>query len=199
MNERTKIMLSPQELELVSNTEWILTKSVIIQKVMTVFGAAATVMQTHSASHNEVFAIAPKIAKGENYEGLPYVMLDYPRLFSKQDICAIRTFFWWGNHFSVTLHVSGVWLSMVADKIAANYSNLAKQDFQLSVNDNPWKHQYSVDNMMYMSQLNATQLEAFIQQHQFLKIGKSIPVGQWDKVPTFIEETYATLMSLIMN
>jgi hypothetical protein len=199
MNERTKIMLSPQELELVSNTEWILTKSVIIQKVMAVFGAAAAVMQTNASVQNDLMQIAPKISKGENYEGLPYVMLDFPRLFSKQDTCAIRTFFWWGNHFSVTLHVSGLWLSMVADKIAVNYFNLAKQDFQLSVNDNPWKHHYSEENMMYMAQLNTTHLEVFIQQHQFLKIGKSMPIGQWHVVPTFIEETYATLMSLIMN
>ena len=29
----------------------------------------------------DIAAIAPKIARGENYLGLPYVMLDYPRYF----------------------------------------------------------------------------------------------------------------------
>ena len=49
----------------------------------------------------------PKIAKGENYLQLPYVLLDYPRCFDKENIFAIRTMFWWGNFFSITLHLSG--------------------------------------------------------------------------------------------
>ena len=47
-----------------------------------------------------------KISKGENM-GLPWVMLDYPRLFGQEDVLAIRTMFWWGHCFSVTLHLKG--------------------------------------------------------------------------------------------
>ena len=38
----------------------------------------------------EMLFHSPKISKGENYKGLPYVMLDYPRCFGKTDIFAIR-------------------------------------------------------------------------------------------------------------
>ena len=54
--------------------------------------------------------VEPKISKGEKYKGLPWVMLDYPRIFGKEDIMAIGTRFWWGHYFSVTLHLKGGYL-----------------------------------------------------------------------------------------
>ena len=55
----------------------------------------------------EVLIQSPKISRGENYNGLPYVMLDYPRCFGKEDVFAMRTMFWWGNFFSITWHLKG--------------------------------------------------------------------------------------------
>jgi hypothetical protein len=112
MNTSTKIHLSILETELIQNKEWILTKRKIIEKVYLLFGS------THD-SYKEILKneqllpephyknITGKISKGENYHGLPYVILDYPALFSKEDIFAVRTMFWWGNFFSISLHLSG--------------------------------------------------------------------------------------------
>ena len=112
MMEKTKIALSAKELELVCNKEWILTKHAIVQKVITLFGRALEDMQqqVEQRIHGLPAAVngqSPKISKGENFQSLPYVMLDYPRYFHKENTLAIRTFFWWGNFFSVTLHLSG--------------------------------------------------------------------------------------------
>ena len=54
-----------------------------------------------------VIQSSPKITRGENYQLLPYVILDYPRCFQKEQVFAIRTMFWWGKGISITLHVSG--------------------------------------------------------------------------------------------
>ena len=44
-------------------------------------------------------AYSGKISRGENYRGLPYLILDYPAYFSQKDIFAFRTMFWWGHFF----------------------------------------------------------------------------------------------------
>ncbi len=112
MSNRAKIQLSKLENELVNNTEWILTKQAIINKVYLLLGE---LHETYASILNDeryfisIFkgTKSGKISKGENYLGLPYAILDYPAIFKKEDVFAIRTMFWWGNFFSITLHVSG--------------------------------------------------------------------------------------------
>ena len=77
-----KVTLSPKELELVNNADWILTKNLIIQKVYDLFGQVAATYQLDVARFTEFDAtptctISPKISKGEQYQQLPYVMLDF--------------------------------------------------------------------------------------------------------------------------
>jgi hypothetical protein len=109
---RTKVTLSPKELELVNNAGWILTKNAIIQKVYLMFGGLseayrAAIEKDAHITIEDIGPRSPKISKGEQYEGLPWVMLDYPRNFSGQDAFGIRSFFWWGNFCSITLQLSG--------------------------------------------------------------------------------------------
>ena len=96
MNTPSKIHLSKLEKELVENGEWILTKQSIITKVYQLFGgmldAYKRIIVEEKGLLPSFFKTANgKISKGENYEGLPYVILDYPELFSKENIYAIRT------------------------------------------------------------------------------------------------------------
>jgi len=102
------VKLSKDELELVTNAELILTKNRIIQKVYDLFGELSEDYQQMSKGLDQgLLSISPKISKGENYLGLPWVMMDYPRIFSRTDVFAIRSFFWWGKFFSITLQLQG--------------------------------------------------------------------------------------------
>src|SRR6478672_2018750 len=109
MEGHTKIQLSDVEMDLVNNTGWILTKHDIIKKVYVLFGELSESMHKELASFEkylpaEVFLKSAKITRGENYKMLPYVILDYPAFFDRDHIFAVRTMFWWGNFFSITLH-----------------------------------------------------------------------------------------------
>ena len=111
MKSDAKIHLSKLETELIQNPEWIFTKQLIIKKVYKLFGELHEVYKQISEDEKkflpEFYQITGgRISKGENYGGLPYVMLDYPATFSKENIFTIRTMFWWGNFFSITLHLS---------------------------------------------------------------------------------------------
>src|SRR5688572_33065082 len=103
----SKIRLSPAELELFSDAQVILTKNSIIQKTVALLSHVQEVLLPQAPSFIQATSPSPKISKGENYKGLPYVILDYPRIAKAQDLFFIRSMFWWGQLFSSTLQVSG--------------------------------------------------------------------------------------------
>jgi len=121
MTGSANVSLSAFEKQLVTDAGWILTKNKIIQKVLVLFGELNKAWLNNSILWQLPAAlteIPAKISRGENYEGLPYVMLDYPRCFGKEDVCAVRTFFWWGNFFSITLHLKGKYKLQIEQSIA---------------------------------------------------------------------------------
>ena len=94
MMERTKVKFSTEEAALMNNAAIILTKNRVIQKVYELFGAVSASCEDLLRSATlpeEVRSVSPKISKGENYLGLPYVILDQPRYFSNKNVLAIRT------------------------------------------------------------------------------------------------------------
>src|SRR5688572_33083820 len=110
--QQTKIHLLPAEMEMVSTPEIILTKNAILQKIKS-FLENVQIKQLEiledyaSRLPPEILRNSPKISRGENYKGLPWLVLDNPRHFQHNNIFAVRTMFWWGNFFSITLHLSG--------------------------------------------------------------------------------------------
>jgi hypothetical protein len=98
-------------------------------------------MREMGVSMKEILAIPPRISKGENYKGLPWVVLDYPRSFGRRDVFAVRTLFWWGNYFSVTLHLKGVYKDMFLPVIRERIPLLAAAGFFIGVSDDEWRHE----------------------------------------------------------
>lgn len=112
----SKVMFSESELKLVADKEVILTKMQIIEKVYEAFGKLGNLnfdaYQLLSLRFPELYQSIPKISKGEFYEGFPWVMLDFPKVFNKKEgHFAVRNFFWWGHGFYFQLHFSGQYLT----------------------------------------------------------------------------------------
>lgn len=185
-----KIHLSAEELALVQNGAILLTKNTIIQKVYTLFGEMSESLRNRYSQGKihfpEILNAYPKIAKGENFHGLPYVMLDYPRLFGKEDIAAIRSFFWWGHNFTVTLHLKGIYKEKLVESILANAPLLHNAGFRICLNGDEWEHDLEAANW------NEYSLEFIvstkIQESPFCKIACSIPLDQWQHINTILEE-----------
>ena len=88
--EETKIQFSPAEMELLCNKDIILTKNKVLGKIKRMFETLQEQCQTYilkqpALAQHEAFSFHPKISKGENYLGLPYLILDYPRCFQQQN------------------------------------------------------------------------------------------------------------------
>lgn len=197
MQESAKLSLSAFEQQLVSDANWILTKNRIIEKVYLLFGNLSERYNNEPLLQQlpeEILASSPKIARGENYEGLPYVMLDYPRCFGKEDTFAIRTFFWWGNFFSITLQLKGKYVRQYADAIQQNVNKNSNEELWINVNDEEWQHHFRNDNMMRIAELQQN-----ISDKKILKLAVQYKLEDWDNVEIKLTASFQLLLELLQH
>ncbi len=187
----SKISLSTEELELVTDTKSIMLKHSVIQKVYDLFGELYKKMKVVWAENNK-HGFSGKISKGENYLHLPYVMLDYPSIFGKDGVFAIRTMFWWGNFFSITFQISGTYLEKFNISDPQAFQLLRSGGFSICVNKDEWQHHFEADNYVPAS---AFDQPPSITGKQFFKVAKMIPVALWDQAEEFLLESFSQLIA----
>ena len=200
MDNGAKIHLSKYEMEVVTDTDWILTKLAITEKIFLFFGQMHEVYKTISINKKEFaerFNLTKngKISKGENYLGLPYVMLDFPSFFKRDKIFAIRTMFWWGNFFSITLHISDQ--AMMQNKNLSDlFLFLKEKDFFVCVNEDEWQHTFESTNYINANELEQKQFYEICAK-SFFKISKKIDLKRLHEVPLFLEKSYQQIIEVI--
>jgi len=199
MSYPAKVHLSPSEMQLVTNSEWILSKQRIIQKVFDMFGILHEQLQQEvmqSKLPDDVKQNKGKIYKGENYLNLPYVIMDYPAHFSKTDVFAVRTMFWWGNYFSITLHTSGKYKKIFKEHEDTILSFLQHKGFYICISEEEWQHHFEEPNYKLAAGIN--NMNEVLERH-FFKTGKTIPLTCWDNAPDLIIEYFKEIMELTLN
>ncbi len=198
----TKIALSPDELQLVQNSEWILTKRNIIDKVVELFGALSSNMRDIVEEGKDglpvqVLTSEPKISKGENYQQLPYVILDYPRCFAGGNIFAIRTMFWWGNFFSTTLQLAGDHKMLFEKNANEKIALLNKDEYYICINDDQWHHHFETDNYVRVNSKSNEEVYSILQQQPFIKIARRFSLPQWNEMPEILQRSFSDMIQLV--
>ncbi len=198
-----KLILSPKELELVNDPGWILTKNAIIEKVYGLFGGlsgsyGALLSAADLFGQDNAGFRSPKIAKGEQYENLPWVMLDHPRCFNGENVMAIRSFFWWGNFCSISLLLSGSYREKYESSIQAYFSENRigsndRHNWFICINDDPWQHHFREDNYQPMNEWGNRSFGSL----PFIKLGKKISLQEWDNLNEFFEENYSEILKML--
>jgi hypothetical protein len=183
---KAKIRLSKKEQQMVQDADVILTKNQIMQKARLLLELLQQDFIGYLRSDRidvpeEIKMSVPKISRGENYLGLPYLILDYPRRFNMESIFAIRTMFWWGNFFSITLHLSGSYKSSYEKNIIGWYPILKKEKYFININDDQWEHHFEKSNYTKVDTISKAAFEKNIRENIFLKIAYKIPLSKWDK------------------
>ncbi|HUC82543.1 MAG TPA: hypothetical protein VMR70_16670 [Flavisolibacter sp.] len=140
---------------------------------------------------------SPKISKGENYLGLPYVILDYPRISKAEDLFFIRSMFWWGNFFSSTLQVSGSYKQAFAAQIIAAYDDLKEHNYAVGINANPWVHHFEAENYRPIQQLSSKGFTEVITQQPHIKIAASWPLSKWDEAAITLLNSWKFFVDLV--
>ena len=200
--DEAKIRLSPKEMDLVKNADWILTKNNILDKVMLLLGELCVEQEKMLEVHRnglptELFEKSAKISKGERYRGLPYLILDYPRVFNKENVFAIRTMFWWGHFFSITLQLSGNYKNVYQKRILKYYDKLKEQQFFIASGENEWEHHFENDYYRSLQDINKEKFEGLILEKPFIKLANNLSLQQWDNMIPLLSKQYGLLLQLI--
>ena len=194
-----KIQLSLKERELVQDPGIILTKNSTLAAIMEMLGDLSRQEQQYVEEHlvrlpPDVNRHFPKISRGEQYRGLPWQVLDYPRVFTPGATLAIRQFFWWGNFFSSTLQVAGVF----KDKVVNNLESIPAAT-NICVHPSPWEHHFGPDNYRLVTELDAAQLQELLHKKEFLKLAMVLPIQSWETAPGFLMDAFRNWMDLLTD
>ncbi len=199
-----KVILSAHEQQLVTNYEWILTKNDIINKGKELLndiqgGYKKILSELPFALPEELNIRGGKISKGENYKGLPYLLLDYPGYFEKENIFAFRTMFWWGRFFSVTLHLSGKYKQRYGSRIEKKIRENSYSDYFISIADDQWQHGFEADNYKAVNELAAADIGDNLRQNSFVKVACKLPVAQWNNAQEFCTNGFINLLKILQD
>jgi hypothetical protein len=197
--QQTKIQLLPAEIELVSSPDIILTKNAILQKIKLFFEGLQIkqfeILKDRSSQlPEEILKISPKISRGENYKGLPWLVLDNPRFFQHNNIFAIRTMFWWGNFFSITLHLSGNNKTYFLEKINNNVSVLKEHPFNIYEGDDEWEHDLDPNSYKKLSSHDDDELKKITSTNNFLKLAIKFPIDPLETIEENLLKNYELLV-----
>lgn len=194
----TKIEFSLDEFSLLSDPDIMLKKKLIQSKIYTILEETQTQISNVLVNFEDSLPISfshAKISKGENYLSLPFMILDYPSVFSKKNIFAFRTMFYWGNFFSNTLHLQGDYLEKVRQQLYAGSALLINSNTYISTGETPWHYHFETDNYMPLTQENCDKLLS----DKFVKLSTKIELNNWQKLPDLSADNLQKVMQIITN
>ena len=182
-------LFDSDDIQLMQNAEFIERKNALLKEFIELLAAHGENLQQ---TYGEAFAQSPlpKVNRGENYKGFPYLVMDFPRVFSKQHVFAFRTLFWWGHFVSCTLHLKGDFLNDYSERIP-QLINLSKQsDLQIrcSIQGNEWNHNALSDEYFDPQKLSTEQ------QMDFFKLTTILPLHEINCLHDFLDESHKRIL-----
>ena len=193
----SKIQLSSAEMELVQNADIILTKNRIMAKAIALLEELQQTQLSFLEKvqlKNHVFSVHPKISKGENYLGLPYLILDHPRRSTPNDFFFIRSMFWWGNFFSCTLHLAGDSKEKLKTSIKNSHNRL--RDYFIAINSDPWIHHFQEGNYLKIGSMSEKEFQEACDSFDHIKLAKKYPISEWDYIPAKLYTEWSFFLSV---
>ncbi len=190
--------LSDKELSMIEDTDFLKSKINIISEILILMETTKNRLIEVVEKENIDFLSEPKFQKGRTFKGeyyreLPFVTLDFPNIFEKENVFAYRTMFWWGNVFSSTLHLQGKYLELHRAKLLSNFDMLLHQDIYICVGETPWEYHYGKDNYVKLS----LEHRDIIENSHFIKLSKRIPLEQIESVPQVSSSFFLYLVSVL--
>lgn len=197
--DEAKIQLSEEELQLALNESVILTKNRVIEKVCAQWEelAALYIQLKPTYLPAEVLNISHKVSRGESYNGLPWVMLDYPRCFTRNDIFSIRTMFWWGHDLSITLHLKGVYQQTFHNQLARGLEQPTPYHWWIQESGGEWQHHYTPDTHKKAVYLREAERVSVFRQNDFVKITSYLPLANWNNVTVELTGRFLYLAQIL--
>jgi hypothetical protein len=184
-----------KELDYLHNTDFLLTKRKLTEQLQHILSLSQqqikqAIADSKASLPANCLQRAGKISRGENYRGLPYLILDYPRLLAKNNVFSFRSMFWWGHFFSCTLHLQGQSLQLYRSQLQENILEKATAlpaDTWICVNNTPWEYHYEPSNYKLLKKALPEELRLLLDR-EFVKLSRKMPLQQYEQLPAFSSE-----------
>lgn len=184
--------LLEKELHYLQDTDFLTTKHKLMKSLQGLLEQSRQRLQEQKESLQlpaPVWKVPPKISRGENYEWLPYLVLDYPRIFQQEATFAYRTMFWWGWGFSCTLHLGGAYWRQCQQPLLQKLEHTSAEGWWVCVNKSPWEYHFRPDNYRPLQEVRQQEgLEVFA-KNPFFKLSRRLPLERYQELPSFSLET----------
>jgi hypothetical protein len=188
-------VFSTQEIDIASDPITLLIKNRVIEKAVSLMGDVEKWIMPLFEGVNlpsEINLDNGKISKGEQYKFLPYVLLDYPAHYTKNNVFAIRTMFYWGNFISISIHLKGIYLARYGKQILEIFKN--NTSIYFCVHHSEWEYDYSERNYKLLPPLKEEEINLQFVDHGFVKFSTKLPI---DKIHQTKEMTDAFLKPIL--
>lgn len=188
------LTLTDTERSTLENSSFILTKNKIISKAQSLLvrtrdHLSGYLDQAQAALPGHVSWQNCKVSKGENYHGLPYLVLDCPQDFDKTNIFTFRTMMWWGHEFSTTLHLQGDYLDLYRRKLLDAYDRGGMKDVYICRHETPWEYHFEESNYL-PAEKSPEVFNEMVTKSSFVKLSRKWPLEDWKKIPFLSLETW---------
>jgi len=135
----------------------------------------------------------PRIRKGENLHGLPWVLCDFPALFARGNVFALRNFFWWGKGFLFILQLSGAALDRYRALLVEKLRETLPEKYRISRMGSEWEYDPQRITLEKASALSADAIE----EASFLKVMAFLPTDALDSFPSFYLQFQMDMLRLL--
>ena len=103
--------------------------------------------------------------------------------------------FWWGNFFSISLHLSGKKFQLQKD-LSKLFLFLQENNFYICVCEDEWQHNFEPSNYVKVSDFDENKFRE-ISNRNFFKIAKRLEINKWDTAPEFLEKSFTEIIEFL--
>jgi hypothetical protein len=188
------LQFSEAEFQAIQNQSFFKVKATALEKIEQQFAEIVNEMEIIYSQHATSISFAPKkvfskISRGENLNQLPFLILDFPKQFSKSEVFSFRLLFWWGKGFTLFLHLKNDKLESIVEKVLNNADQLLELNTLFSTQGDEWNHDVASENYQTLTSVSTTQ------KIDFVKFAWPLPFNQNIELKEFTKHR----MSLILN
>ncbi|MFQ5691414.1 MAG: hypothetical protein ACE5IM_00020 [Nitrospinota bacterium] len=175
-----EIRFADDERALIADKVFFEKKRAVSEKIRSVFsqvrdGLARHMKPDRYLAPEGVDFTKGKLSGGEHHYDLPYIFLDFPRRFSRTDIFAYRSLFWWGHHFLLTLILAGDLLPEFRRRAFSGWDRLAERGDWIAVTPDPWEWRMGEEHARRVRTGETEALERTVSGLPLLKLIRFIP------------------------
>jgi hypothetical protein len=184
----SEIKLTKEELDFSASTRYPLLKHSIVTRINTRFELLGEILRRELEPYHLPGDNSFKITRGDNYRLMPYLILDYPRISSKEFPVLFRTMFWWGHFYSLNMLVRNDFVN--SREFIGTLQGSGLKKLKLFTGNDLWEQDLDLDAFVSLKTCDLESLGGKDRLLAYTRIGKKVTFGRQEKLEKKAVELY---------